>query len=476
MTAAVALPDGDIRGLRAGLCASDLALFAEYVGHPFYRAARHHELIARALERVATLPNQRLIITMPPRHGKSQLASVYFPAWFLGTQPDRKVMACSYAAALAYKFSRQARNVMLGPRWPFPAVQPARDLRNVSSWDIEGHRGGYVAAGVGGSVTGMGASILLVDDPVKSREEADSEKVRQTNWDWFTGTALTRVEAGGSVVLIGTRWHEDDLIGRALQMDGVGWDVLSLQAICDADDDPLGRAPGQALWPEMYDADWLDRQRTMISSREWEAQYQARPAPATGAVFQRDWWRRYGVLPEITAAEITVDSAFKTGVGSDYSAIALWGTDGGGNYYCLDVRHARLEFPDLIRAIHDFHAAARARFPRMAVPVVIEDAASGQSAVQVLSRQYTTPDGHRLPALPVIPWTIRGTSKIARAESVAPLVEAGRVWLPESAAWVSAFVEEHAGFPTAAHDDMVDTTSMALARLSRPRASGVRSF
>jgi predicted phage terminase large subunit-like protein len=425
---------------------------------PGYRTASHHELIARHIEAIERGTLDRLIVTMPPRHGKSVIVSEHFPAWFLGRNPDKRVIACSHTQSLADTFSRRARNKLTDPHWPFPNVTVAGDLRNVRSWDIDGHRGGYVAAGVGGPITGHGADVLAIDDPVKSAEEADSEAFRDRAWEWFQGTALTRLQPGGAVVVVGTRWHEDDLIGRLIAGD-TGWTVLHLPAVSDE---------GDALWPDWYDTEALERIKREIGPRAWEALYQGRPSPAQGGTFKRHWWQRYHSLPHLKRVEIFVDSAFKDGVGNDFSVFAVWGDDGLGSYYVIDVWREKVQFPDLIRAGHD--VSAKHRDQAIIVPLVVEDKASGQSAIQVWSRPLPTLSGMTLPALPVIPFpVVAGESKTARAEGVSPLVAAGRVFLPESADWVDDFIEEHAGFPTAKHDDMVDTTSMALARLAGPQ-------
>lgn len=423
---------------------------------PHYETADHHKRIAAELEAVERGETSRLIITMPPRHGKSVLASEHFPAWFVGRNPDKRIIACSHTALLAYAFSRRARNKLTDPRWPFPGVRVAGDLRNVQSWDLDGHRGGYVAAGVGGPITGYGADCLVIDDPVKSAADADSDASRENAWEWFQGTAATRLEPGGRIVVIGTRWHDDDLIGRLIATGG--WETLHLPAI-DAD--------GNALWRERFDADTLEHIKQEIGARNFQSQYQGDPVPAEGGTFKRHWWKRYRVMPaQFQRIELMMDSAFKEGAESDYSAIAAWGDDGSGTFHLLRIWRDKVAFPELVRLAHDAHAWAKSAFPGMQIPLVIEDKASGQSAIQVLSRPYYTDHGI-LPALPVVPFAIpAGASKVARAEGVTPLVEGGRAFVPESAPWLDDWLTEHERFPFGAHDDQVDTTSMALTRFA----------
>lgn len=262
MSVATAILEQPPSSGRELLARSDLLLFTRRM-FPQYDVADHHKRIAIALHAIECGDLDRLVITMPPRHGKSELASVHFPAWFLGRNPDQRIIAASYAATLAYRFSRRARNLLNHPLWPF-AVRAAGDLANVQSWDVEGHRGGYYAAGVGGGIAGHGADLLLIDDPVRSAEEADSETYRERTWEWFNQDAVTRLEPGGRIVLIGTRWHEDDLIGRALA-SGEVWERIDLPAL---DED------GCALWPDRFSAEMFDRIKTQIGARAFEALYQ----------------------------------------------------------------------------------------------------------------------------------------------------------------------------------------------------------
>jgi predicted phage terminase large subunit-like protein len=423
-----------------------------------YETGRHHRLIAEKLEAVESGKIDRLIITMPPRHGKSELASKHFPAWYLGRNPQQRVITCSHTSALAYRFSRQARNIIADSRWPFSS-KLAADLASVQSWDLQ-DGGGYIAAGVNGSITGQGADLLIIDDPVKSAEEADSQTIRDKTWEWYQDTAYPRLQETGAVVVIGTRWHDDDMIGRLLDHQAHGgdqWELLHLPAINDA---------GEALWPERYSVDRLNRTKANMSSRMWESQFQGNPVPAEGGMFKRHWWKRYTELPAITHAELYLDSAFKEGVANDYSAIALWAADGLGSAFLVRAWRARVDYPGLMRLSHDAYAWSRQRFPGLGIPFVIEDRASGQSAIQSLREAYYTADGV-LPALPIVPYAITASaSKVSRAEGVTGIVEGGRAAIPENPDWdLESWILEHERFPQGAHDDFVDTTSMGLSRL-----------
>ena len=223
--------------VRIQLARNNLMVFTKRM-HRGYLDAGHLWLIVYALQAIERGDISRLIIMLPPRHGKSEVASVHFPAWYLGKNPDKRVIACSYASALARRFSRRARNMFSMADWPFD-VRPASDMASVDAWDIEGHKGGYIAAGVGGPITGAGADLLIVDDPVKNAEEAYSETYRESTWDWYRSTAYTRLEPDGAVVAIGTRWHQDDLLGRLCIQADTGeeaWVKIELPALSAGSD------------------------------------------------------------------------------------------------------------------------------------------------------------------------------------------------------------------------------------------------
>lgn len=424
------------------------------IAHPGWRYARHLQVLNQALIAVSLGRIRRLMVFMPPRHGKSQLVSETFPAWYIGTHPEHRVIAASYGATLAESFGRKARDLLTEYGPSLYGVTVSSATHAADRWDLHKHRGGMNTVGVGGAMTGMGASVLIIDDPLKNWEEAQSETVRDAIYDWYVSTARTRLTPRGAVILVMTRWHHDDLAGRLLKAQETGqgdrWHVLSMPALAESPDDALGREIGTALWPEQFDSEQLAATRAASGGRVWTALYQQRPSPESGATFQRPWFaHRYRELPNTLARRVmAVDSAFKTGVGSDFSVIATWGAT-AADYYALNVWRDRVEFPDLVRAILDQYARYR---PDV---VLVEDAASGQSAIQTLRRETN---------LPIVAVKPQG-SKQSRADSVSPLFEAGKVHLPESADWLADFIEEHVSFPFAAHDDMVDTTSMALARL-----------
>ncbi len=289
--------------------------FTEYTNHAYEPAPPHSE-IAEKLEAVERGEIDRLMIFMPPRHGKSELASRRFPAWYMGRNPDKQIIAASYNSDLASDFGREVRNIIRTNEFSrLFNVKLAEDSRAAGRWNTDAG-GAYVAAGVGTAVTGRGAHILLIDDPVKDREEAESELRRETIWNWYTSTAYTRLMPGGAVILIQTRWHEDDLGGRLLEAEQNGgdkWVKVNLPAIKD----------GQALWPERYNVDALKRIKAAIGPRDFEALYQQNPTPDDGTFFLRDWFKRHDDAPAKGHIYITSDYAV-TEDGGDWTAHLVW--------------------------------------------------------------------------------------------------------------------------------------------------------
>lgn len=316
---------------------SRLIAYAAYQW-PNYRDAEHHRLIARHLEMIERGEINRLMITMPPRHGKSMLASEFFPAWYIGRNPDHYVVMATYAQELADDFGRKVKNQIEESTFSsiFPGVSLADDSKSAKRFHIDGNLGGYehsiaqkgayYAVGVGGPLTGRGAHLLLIDDPVKNREDADSEVMRRKTKDWYTSTAYTRLMPNGKVVVIQTRWHEDDLSGW-LQEEHAheGWVVLDLPAINDQ---------GQALWPDQYPVDALERIKRALPARDWSALYQQKPQPDEGTFFQRAWFKTWDKLPECKYYG-TSDYAVTDG-GGDYTVHRIWGIDHNGEIYRVD--------------------------------------------------------------------------------------------------------------------------------------------
>lgn len=394
--------------------------------------------------------NPKVIVEMPPRSSKSTHVSRLYPSWHMGRHPKHGVILASYADTLATDNGRAVRDYLDHPQFPFP-VKIRADVKAAGRWQTE-DGGGLIAVGVGTSLTGwpFPGNLALVDDPVKGRIEAESEIVRDNTWTWWQTTLLTRMAKQSAIVLTGTRWHEDDLIGRVLNSAGaLDWTRLSIPYLAESDD-PLGRAEGAPL--ETFGSP-PSVEKGEISAYDFSALYQQRPTPAGGGVFKKEWFERtYSQtdlerlkdLPRWRVLQ-TIDLGGKQGVGHDPSAIATWGTD-GISFFLLDYWSSQAEYAD-IKPI--FVAKFFEWKPRM---MYVEDATWAQPLISDLRRGT---------GVRVVPRKIEG-SKWVRADSVAPEFEAGRVAIPERAPWLDGWMHEHLSFPNGKHDEAVDTTSMAI--------------
>lgn len=419
--------------LAARKARSSLLAFTEYT-NPLYARAQHHEQIAAALEEVERGDNDRLMIFMPPRHGKSELASKRFPAWCLGRNPTRQIIAASYNSDLADDFGRNVRNIVAEPEFSqvFPKVTLAPDSKAAGRMNTN-HGGAYVAAGVGTAVTGRGAHIALIDDPFKDRQEADSERRRELVWDWYRSTLYTRLMPGGAIVLIQTRWHEDDLAGRILEQERDQWKVLELPAINDA---------GEALWPEWYDITALERIKATIGQREWSALYQQKPQPDEGTFFRREWFGTWDKLPALRYYG-TSDYAVTDG-GGDYTVHRIWGIDENGDVYRVAGYREQATSDKWIEAKLDLIAKYK--------PLAwFGEGGVIQKAIEpMLKRRMRERNVHcRIEWLPSV------ADKPTRARSFQAMAATGRVKF-EPGADISEFLV----FPAGKHDDDVDTASL----------------
>lgn len=423
--------------------------------------AHHHRLLIDALHKVERGELQRLMVFWPPGHAKSKYSSEYGPAWWIGRNKKKTIIHASYGQDFAERFGRKIRNIARTPEYERVfGVTLAADSRAAGEWEtIEG--GEYKAAGVGSGITGRRADLGLIDDPVKSRKEADSPTYRQNAWDWYLADFRTRLKPGGAIVIIQTRWHEDDLSGRILPKDydfrsgwvtardGERWYVLNFPAICERTDDGTGREIGAALWPGYINLDMLLQLKATQGSRNWDALYQQRPRPSDGGIFKEAWLRdRYGVVP--VAANVTVhswDTAQKPDQINDPSACSVWDLGRGvPGYFLREVWANQVDYPTLKRKVINF---AERDNP---AAILIEDKSSGQSLIQDL-RNSTT--------LPIIPIEPLG-DKLFRANEVSAMVEAGLMRLPETAPWLIDFEGEFFGFPLVTHDDQVDSVTQFL--------------
>jgi predicted phage terminase large subunit-like protein len=429
--------------------------------------ASHHRLLMDAFQRATERRHGRLMVFMPPGSAKSTYCSVVGPTHYMGRQPDRRVLLASYGSDLARRHGRRARQVVQQPAygalWGGHNGNPARVAISPATfaadeWALT-NGSEYLAGGILSGITGNRAHGIVIDDPVRGREQAESPTIREKTWNAYNDDLLTRLIPGGWVVLVQTRWHENDLAGRLLPKgydgrsgavectDGKVWEVINLPAECERDDDPLGRRPGEYLWPEWFDAaHWAMFKR---QARTWAALFQQRPRPDDGGIFKASWFRdRWRAIP-VTAASCvhSWDTAQKEGQLNDYSALTAWQLGRGApGYYLREAFRERMEYPSLKRTVKNYAERDRP------VAILIEDKGSGSSLIQELRRDTS------LPIIAILP----EQSKTFRAAEVSPTAEAGRVILPESAPWLADYEGELFAFPLATHDDQVDSTTQFL--------------
>lgn len=460
-----------------------------------YQSNWHLEQLAAALEALQRGDITRLMVLMPPRHGKSELVSRHFPAWALGKNPAEQIIACSYSADLASTMGVAVQRIMHQPEYReefharlagtsenrgAKATTATKKAERQTFFEIANGPGYYLGAGVGGPITGKGFTLGIVDDPIKNRKEAESKIHRDAVWDWWVSTFLTRGEGGMAlggeerICVCLTPWHEDDLSGRILRNareTGERWVVIRFPALAEDEtslsdpsrpkfegnpdagpaNGPLFRSspgwcqdprqPEQALWPGKFDEAKLKRIKA-TNAREWAALYQCRPAPDKGTVFEREWWQWYDTpeaVPKMHAHCFSVDASFKDLESSSYCVLQLWGIQGADRYLLKQWRR-RLEFPtllDLCRSVFPLHPEA--------VTKLIEEKANGAALISMMRTEF--------PGL--VPINPRD-SKYIRAISVQDFVRAGNVYLPRYEPWAHELVDEAAAFPNGLHDDMVD--------------------
>lgn len=413
-------------------------------------------------EDVKARKSPRLIICMPPRSGKSQIVSRAFPAYALGRDPDLNIIATSYSSDLVSRFNRDVQRIIDNEKYYSVFPDTSLNSQNVKTsakgsyirtsdlFEIVGHKGSYRSTGVGGGLTGMGADILIIDDPFKDRAEADSGTIRQKVWDWYTSTAYTRLSDGGGVIVMCTRWHTDDLIGRLIRHmnDGSGdkFTVINYPAI--AEHDEPHRKVGEALHPERFSLERLQSIRQTIGSRDWSALYQQKPVPEGGAVFKLDLFNKWNdktLPPSFDNVLGSWDMTFKDTKASDYVVGQIWAQK-DNSFYLLDEVRGQWDFSKTLEMF-----ILMADKWRNVNRWLIEDKANGSAILSVLKK-------HINGLTPITP----KESKLERAYAVQPLVESGQVYIPSSASWLAGFEDEFLNFPAGAHDDQVDSFTQAL--------------
>lgn len=428
-----------------------------------YRLYPHVKLLNRKLLDVTAGRTKRLIVSMPPRHGKSMTISQYFPAWYVMMHRTRRLILASYGENFAAEWGRKARAIVEEHGPSLYGVAIDRRSNAADRWDLNGFPGGLVTTGAGGSLTGRGGDVI-VDDPIKNDEEANSPVYREKIWSWFRSTLLTRVPSDGFVIVVMTRWNEDDLVGRILKGDDSRmWEYLRLPAVAEDDNDALGRKIGEPLCPGLFDRQALDAKKSEVGSYVFAGLYQQRPAPPEGGVIKRDWFKgrwsrtdnpdkillngRAVHLHDCLVFTIT-DLAVSTKETADYTVTTTFGLtmDARRDLVVLNVSRRRMEGPDILPSIKGEMKRSGAKFAG------IEAVAFQLSLIQAARRE----------GIPVRE-IVADKDKVVRAIAATPLMEAGRVWLPVEAHWLADFESEIFSFPNGAHDDQTDTLTYGCA-------------
>lgn len=430
-----------------------------FVSHmwPGFISGKHHQIMANAFERVAKGELKRLIINMPPRHTKSEFASYLLPAWFLGRFPEKKIIQTAHTAELAVGFGRKVRNLVSSEA--FSRVFDTKlssDSKAAGRWNT--HAGGdYFAIGVGGAVTGKGADLLIIDDPHSEQEAKQGNPAVYDNvYEWYTSGPRQRLQPGGAIIIVMTRWSKRDLTGQILKnsgKDGVdNWEVIEFPAILPS---------GSPLWPAFWKKEELEAIKAEIPVSKWEAQYQQNPTSEEGAIIKREHWRIWesDTAPQCDYIIQSWDTAFEKSNRADYSACTTWGVfdypDSKGNLrtniICLDAFKARMEFPELKQKAFEMYKEWEPD------TLIVEKKAAGAPLIYelrqtgILLEEYTPG---------------KGSDKIARVNAISDLFASGVVWCPDTR-WADELMEELAAFPNGEHDDLVDSTSQALLRFRR---------
>jgi predicted phage terminase large subunit-like protein len=427
---------------------------------PTFISGSHHAKMAEAFERVAAGTCKRLIINMPPRHTKSEFASYLLPAWFLGKFPHKKVIQTSHTAELAVGFGRKVRNLVDTEEYHkiFPDLALQSDSKAAGRWNTS-KSGDYFAIGVGGAVTGKGADLLIIDDPHSEQEAALAEvnpDIYDKTYEWYTSGPRQRLQPGGAIVVVMTRWSKRDLTGQVLKADaqrgGEGWEVIEFPAIMPS---------GVPLWPQFWSLKELSALREELPNSKWMAQYQQQPTSDVSAIVKREWWKVWEKddPPDCEFTLMAWDTAFEKSQRADYSALTTWGVfyqpdDNGqlqANIILLNAFRERMEFPRLkqkaIEHYRDWEPDS----------VIIEKKASGAPLIYEM----------RAMGIPVQEFTpSRGNDKISRLNAVSDLFASGRVWAPATR-WAEEVIDEVASFPGGDHDDYVDSVSLAMMRFRK---------
>lgn len=447
--------------------------------------ARHHEYFCTELEAIERRETLRATFSCPPGHAKTKFFSRYFPAWYLGRNSSHRYLQGGHSQSFVEnEIGRYVRDIVAEERYShiFENITVSRNSKAAGSWRLAGRRGAYVAKGAGQGISGYRGHIGGIDDPFADREDAQSPTTRKKVGDWLFTDFRTRLLPQSPLFIVATRWHPDDLIGRVEAMSRIGkghkWKIVNLPAIVETEEemalDPLGRDIGEALWPDYYTLEELLELKFTLPPGDWYALYKGQPRDLEGNVVKGGWFKRYDRLPtdvvgfnevgdafmdrRIRRITVSVDCAEKATARSNYTVITVWYEDFQGNHYLADVVRRKLEFNDLVKAIHD------TAIKWSASAILVENAGAGVQYIQ----QYAG----KAP-VPIIKIEVGSKSKEFRFDGVTPMIEAGEVWLPKSAPWLADYENELLAFPNG-DDDQVDSTSQYLAWARKKQNYGTR--
>lgn len=421
-----------------------------------YQTPDHVKLIGSYLDRVESGEIKRLMIFEPPRHGKSEEVSRKFPAYYLGRNPDKNVIISSYAKSLCRTFSRRVRSTVESEyfRLLFTAIKTADDSRSVDQWEIANHKGGLMAMGVEGAITGHGADLFIIDDPIKDRADAESQVIRDNTFDWYQNVVLTRLEPSAALILMMTRWHQDDLAGRILASEK-DWVVLNLPAIIEDDEqqknDPLNRKVGDLLWPGRYSIEEILNTKAKVGSRAWNALYQGRPLDAASQRIKRDWIRWYDELPPETTRGGGIDTATSVRQSGDNMAFVEVAKDKEGFIYVDDAFCEQIS----VKAFEQFYLN-RVKNRKFA-NIFIEDNNAGEAIRQGIVEACRAGGGQPHPKA-----IHTSTDKGVRVSEYEGMIENGTIKFKRGNRKVEELVERLLEFPQCAHDDDIDALGFAI--------------
>ncbi len=431
--------------------------YMELIYHGRWKKARHLELLCNLLESVEIGELNRLIITMPPRHGKSMTVTESFPSWFIGRNPERRVIEVSYGSELAQRFGLANRRKIDEFGEEIFNIKVSSENASKTNWGIENYSGGMISAGIGGSITGQGADLLVIDDPIKNRQEAESETYRDRIWHEWQDTLSSRLHPGGRVIIIMTRWHEDDLAGRILNSSSDTWKLINLPALAEGYDE-IGRNIGESLWPEHgFNETWCEAKKSELGSRSWESLYQGHPRPSEGNLFKQSMFKYFKIsgnnylvndkVYERTSCKIfqTCDVAGSKRSSADYFVLGTFAICPNGELLILNILRERLEGPDQPELIKSKYQEYQ---PLL---IGIESASMGLTLYQMVRRMG-------LPVIELKP----DTDKYTRAIPVAARYESGSVYHLINSHWCDDLESELLSFPNGVHDDQVDVISYAV--------------